>query len=98
MKKLLNTKQNRDGFADDAKANLYTECDLVDFIGSADPHSYLSSFNKFTISDEAREMIKDIKVPKDLDIICEDLKLCGRKEFSDLLKVRYTYNVQKVRK
>ena len=46
MKRLLNTKQNRDGFADDAKANLYTECDLIDFVQAADPHSYLSSFSK----------------------------------------------------
>ena len=50
LKKLLNTKHNRDGFADDAKQSLYTECDLVDFIQSADPHSYLSSFNKVSIS------------------------------------------------
>jgi len=97
LKKLLTSKVNRDGFADDVKQSLYTECDLVDFIHSADPHSYLSSFNKFIISDAAREMIKDIKGPKDLNIMCEDLKLCGRKEFSDLLKLRYSYNVQKGR-
>jgi len=43
-------------------------------------------------------MTKGIKLPKELDIICDDLKLCGRKEFSDLLKVRYQYNVEKGRK
>jgi len=73
---------------------LYTECDLVDFINSSDPHEYLASFNKFRISDEALEMIKDLKTPKDLQAICEDLKVCGRKEFSDLLKLRYKYNVE----
>jgi len=26
-------------------------------------------------------------------LICEDLKICGRKEFSDLLKMRHSYNV-----
>jgi len=93
LKKLLNTKHNRDGFADDVKPHLFTECDLGDFIQSADPHSYLSSFNKFTISDTAKEMIKGLKAPLDLVSICEDLKLCGRREFSDLLKLRYTYNV-----
>jgi len=28
-----------------------------------------------------------------LELICDDLKLCGRKEFSDLLKMRHSYNV-----
>jgi len=43
-------------------------------------------------------MIKDIKAPKDLDTICQDLKVCGRREFSDLLKLRYKYNVENDRK
>ena len=42
-------------------------------------------------------MIKNIKAPKELDIICQDLKVCGRREFSDLLKLRYKYNVEKDR-
>jgi hypothetical protein len=52
----------------------------------------LSTFNKFTLSAEAKEAIADLKPIKELEIICEDLKVCGRKEFSDLLKLRYNYN------
>jgi hypothetical protein len=43
-------------------------------------------------------LIKDLKPPKDLKFICEDLKTCGRREFSELLKLRYKYNVENQRK
>ena len=33
-------------------------------------------------------------MPKDLDSICEDLKTCGRREFSELLKIRHKYNIK----
>lgn len=32
-----------------------------------------------------------MKQPKDLEIICEDIKVCGRREYSDLLKLRLVY-------
>ena len=94
LKKLLTVKKNRAGFADDAKQNLFTECDLEDFILSADPHSYLSGFNRFNITATSKEMIKDIKFTNDLEAICSDIKVCGRKEFSDLLKLKYNYGVK----
>jgi|TARA_B110001450_G_C17649654_1_gene492710 hypothetical protein len=53
----------------------------------------LSGFNKFIIDDEFKEALKDIRKPADLELICEDLKICGRKEYSDLLKMRHSYNV-----
>jgi hypothetical protein len=43
-------------------------------------------------------LIKDLKPPKDLKFICEDLKTCGRREFSELLKLRYKFNVDNQRK
>lgn len=52
---------------------------------------YLTGFNKFRITDEVREAIKGMKQPKDLEIICEDIKVCGRREYSDLLKLRLVY-------
>lgn len=44
------------------------------------------------------ELIKDLKPPKELKLICDDIKLCGRKEFSDLLKLKYKYTTEKERK
>lgn len=98
LKKLLTTKSkpNRSGYAE-GNMSLYNECDLLDFLQSADPHEYLSTFNKFTLSAESLEAIKDIKYAKDLEGMCSDLKVCGRREFSELLKLRYKYNVEKER-
>jgi len=91
LKKLLTNKRNRSGYADDAGNLIFAECDLMEFIKASDPHEYLQGFNKFHFSDEAKEELKDIKLPADLPIFCQDLKACGRKEFSDLLKVRIKY-------
>lgn len=97
LKKLLKNKKNRSGY--DTENNiLYTETDLSEFILSSDPHEYLSSFNKFRIDKDAEDMIKDLKVPSDLKEMCEDLKVCGRREFQELLKLRYKYQVAVERK
>lgn len=91
LKRLLTEKKNRGGYDENAGKMLYAECELMEFIKSSNPHMYLSSFNKFKITDEVMEELKDTKKPKDLEHICLDLKLCGRKEFSDLLKMRLVY-------
>jgi hypothetical protein len=93
LKKLLTNKVNRGGYADDATQNAFAEIELSEFILSADPHEYLSSFNRIKVDEKGKEMIKDLKPPSDLEQICEDLKCCGRREFSELLKLRYKYNV-----
>lgn len=43
-------------------------------------------------------MIKDLKGPSDLEFIIQDLKVCGRREFQELLKLRYKYHVSIERK
>ena len=32
-----------------------------------------------------------MKLPDDLKMICEDLKLCGRREYSVLIRLRHKY-------
>lgn len=93
LKKLLTTKRNRSGYdEEDKNQTMWAECDLMEFIKASDPHLYLSGFNKFTISEETRaETLKHAKFPKDLEIFICDLKTCGRKEYSDLLKFRLKY-------
>lgn len=93
LKKLLTTKVNRSGY-EDGKSILFTECDFKEFLEAADPHEYLAGFSKFKLSQETLETLKGIKLPKDLDSICEDLKTCGRREFSELLKVRHKYHIR----
>jgi AdoMet-dependent rRNA methyltransferase SPB1 len=91
LKKLLNQKVNRSGY-EDGKSILFAECDFLEFLQAADPHSYLSGFNRFKLSKEALEAVKELRLPKDLELMCEDLKTCGRREFSELLKIRHKYN------
>jgi AdoMet-dependent rRNA methyltransferase SPB1 len=93
LKRLLTNKVNRDGYADDATQNQFMEVELSEFLLSADPHEYLSSFNRIKMDAVGLEMIKDCKPPGDLASFCEDLKCCGRRELSELLKLRYKYNV-----
>lgn len=93
LKKLLTQKVNRSGY-EDGRSILFTECDFMEFLQSASPHEYLSGFNRFKISKEARTALEGLRLPNDLDIMCEDLKTCGRREFSDLLKVRHKYQLR----
>lgn len=88
---MLTNKVNRDGYDKAKSFTLYAEITLSEFIKAADPHEYLSGYNKFNITPECRELLKNVKLPKDIDTMCEDLKICGRKEFSDLLKLRHRY-------
>lgn len=63
-----------------------------------EPHDYLATYNKFVLDDESRKAIAGMKHPADLEEICADLKVCGRREMSELLKIRYKYSVSKIPK
>jgi hypothetical protein len=47
------------------------------------------------IDKEAAQFLKDhekvMKPPTDLQMICDDLKLAGRREFSHMLRLRHKY-------
>ncbi len=61
LKRLLTFKRNRGGYEEThGGPNLYAECDLMEFITSQNPHQYLSGFNKFRLSDEAKAAIEDM--------------------------------------
>lgn len=92
LKKLLKQKVNRDGYQDGA-LQLYAECDIMDFLQSADPHEYLTNFNKFLIDESAQKVLSELKHPKDLEIMVQDLKVCGRREYAELLKLKHLYNM-----
>ena len=63
LKKLLTVKKkHRDGYKDGIH-QLYSECELMEFIHSQDPHEYLSGFNIFITTDEFKEALKDIRKP-----------------------------------
>jgi len=46
------------------------------------------------VDNEAAQFFKDhkaMKIPVDLQLICDDLKVCGRREMSILIKLRHKY-------
>ena len=93
LKKLLNTKKaHKEGY-DKAinQTTLFAECDFKEFLTSSDPHEYLGGYNKFTMSDETKQMLEGVKLPSDMDTICEDIRVCGRREYSELLRIRLKY-------
>ena len=38
-----------------------------------------------------KENPKEMKPPQDLQIICDDLKVCGRREYGLLIKLRHKF-------
>jgi AdoMet-dependent rRNA methyltransferase SPB1 len=68
LKKLLQQKRNRQGYADDQK--FHTETNLSEFLTCSEPHEFLTNYNSFKIDEESKQMIKDLKPPVDLDSIC----------------------------
>lgn len=97
LKKLLMQKRNRAGYDNDQNGVLFTQCDLLEFLEATDPHEYLATYNKFVLSTQVMAVIKDLKPPSDIKEICDDLKLCGRREMSELLKLKYKYGLAKLK-
>jgi AdoMet-dependent rRNA methyltransferase SPB1 len=85
LKKLCNPSKRHRGGYEDGKNVLYNECEMIEFLESQDPYQYLTSYNKFIIdvkTKEAQEKFgKDLKTPKELEIITQDIKVLGRREF-----------------
>lgn len=98
LKKLLDKKRvNRNGYDEEAIARnmLYVEADFMDFLESQDPYEYLTKFYKLNLDVKAKEVIaansKILKVPDDFESMLSDLKVCGRREFQNLLRIHHKY-------
>jgi len=93
LKRLLTEKKNRSGYDFEKGQTMNHSCDLMEFINAGDPYEFLKGFNIFTIGPEAQAAIDKVMKGKiDFKTICDDLKVCGRKEFSDLLRLRLLFN------
>lgn len=98
LKKLLMQKRNRGGYDTEGAGAIYNQCSFMEFLESMEPHDYLATYNKFVLDEESKKAIANIKHVSDLEEICSDLKVCGRREMSELLKIRYKYSVAKIPK
>jgi len=86
LKRLLNpSKKHRGGYEPTRDNLLYEEIDMWDFLEGEDPYEYLTKCNKFVYDKQAAKVLEDnaaeLKIPKDMRIIIDDLKVLGRREF-----------------
>lgn len=98
LKKLISSKKKKAyGYADEDldKNTLHNKADFSDFLASADPYEFLTKFNQFTIDTSAAQFLKEnekaMKPPADLQMICDDVKVCGRREMGILIKMRHKF-------
>ncbi|CDW82321.1 pre-rrna processing protein ftsj3 [Stylonychia lemnae] len=93
LKKLLENKVNRGGYTENSgnMGTLYQETDFIEFLESQDPYVFLSAYNKFKIDDKTKDIFKTQPPPDEIFIICDDLKVCGRRELFSILKYRNKY-------
>jgi len=74
---------------------LHNKADFSDFLASADPYEFVTKFNQFTIDTSAAQFLKEnekaMKPPADLQMICDDVKVCGRREMGILIKMRHKF-------
>lgn len=95
---MIDTKKKKaTGYAEEdlEKNMLFNKADFSDFLASADPYEFLTKFNQFTIDSQAAQFLKehpkDMKPPVDFAQICDDLKVCGRREFGLLIRMRHKF-------
>ncbi len=83
-------KRQRGGY-EDGVTLLYKELPAAEFIASSEPVTMLGMYNAFVFKDQASREIKEM-YPKftteEVQLLCQDLKVLGKKDFSALLKWR----------
>lgn len=83
---------NRDGYEDNVTI-LHKKVSLTEFLNSKEPDQILASNNEITISGkDEEEFIAAMKDSDELRLSCKDLKVVGRKEFKNLLKIHKIFN------
>lgn len=90
LKKLFERKRFREGYADEKGSGaFYKEVSLESFIRAKDPYELLQSVHRFIIDDEVKESsFKVIPPPNDIEEICKDVQVLGKRDMSTLLKYR----------
>jgi AdoMet-dependent rRNA methyltransferase SPB1 len=90
LKKLFERKRHRDGYAEEKNSGaFYKEVSLEDFVRSEDPYSLLSTVHRFSLDDKVKNgAFKIISPPNDIEEICKDVQILGKREMTVLLKYR----------
>ena len=90
LNKLMEKTKNRGGYDDDqGTSSFYKEVSLEEFIRSDDPYDLLKKIHKFAIDDKVKEGgFKSITPPKNIEEICRDVQVLGKRDLTTLLKYR----------
>eukprot|EP00466_Bigelowiella_natans_P016138 jgi/Bigna1/74851/fgenesh1_pg.31_\ len=81
-------KRHREGYEEGATL-LYKEVEALDFIKSEVPVDMLGKYNAFTFKgDESAKLKEHDETSEEVIACCSDLKVLGKKDFSNLLKWR----------
>lgn len=92
LKRLLNQKVNRAGYADEVNLFVYKTCTLSEFIKCKDPYKILVSHCSITVDDDCRENIFScVKPPIELESMLGDIRTLGKSDLTKLLKYRAKY-------
>lgn len=92
LKKLLNQKRNRGGYADDSSLRIYKTCPLSEFLITKDPYKYLVSHSGFVIDEKfTKEIAPKVQPPPELNELIEDIKTLGKSDLTKLLRYRAKY-------
>ncbi|KAK4056580.1 AdoMet-dependent rRNA methyltransferase spb1 [Microbotryomycetes sp. JL221] len=81
-------RRNRDGY-DEGDYTLHKECNVSQFIKSADPIGVLGRFGQMKwATDEDKKLAKHPLTTNEIKACVDDLKVLGKKDFKNLLKWR----------
>eukprot|EP01017_Pseudomicrothorax_dubius_P028190 TRINITY_DN3334_c0_g1_i2.p1 TRINITY_DN3334_c0_g1~~TRINITY_DN3334_c0_g1_i2.p1 ORF type:complete len:816 (-),score=275.40 TRINITY_DN3334_c0_g1_i2:86-2533(-) len=91
--KILERRRHRQGYADDAPQSLFRRLSFDDFLKVSNPFAVFVDYNQLVLSPETLETVSAIvPPPDDLEELCADLKVLGRREIATLLKYRGRIN------
>ncbi|GAB5360946.1 hypothetical protein AAMO2058_000671900 [Amorphochlora amoebiformis] len=81
-------KRHREGY-EEGTTLLYKEIGAAEFIESESPVDMLGKFNAFTFKSAKDKALKQLEVTsEEIELCCMDLRVLGKKDFSNLLKWR----------
>lgn len=88
LKQLLEEKRHRGGYGEETTGFVYGKTTLIDFVNSVNPFQTLKGTTTLTIDEESKKMIQELPSKEDIESLCKDTKVLGKRELTLLLKWR----------
>ncbi len=88
LKQMLLEKRHRSGYNEGEKGFVYAKTTLAGFVKAVNPFQMMKETTELLVDDEARLMFRKVPPPADIELLCKDIKVLGKKDLSTLLKWR----------